>query len=649
AAATEATDVRVLFTADVLYFGIVCHDRTPAAIVATQLTRDADLEVDDGILVVIDPFFDQRNGFFFEVNPAGARSDGQVSNNAEETSREWDGIWDARARITAEGWVAEIAIPFKTLRFKPGQTTWGLNVERRIKRNNETDRWAAARQDVWVSNLVEAGRLEGLSGIRQGSGLDIKPYALAGEENSDGTFQAGFDVFKNLTSNLNASLTVNTDFAETEVDERQINLTRFPLFFPEKRAFFLEGGGVFDLAGTGGFHQDLVPFFTRRIGLLEGEQVPIAVGAKLIGRASNYNIGLLDVRTRDTADNPRAGQNLLAARVSRNVFQQSWVGGIVTRGNPAGTGSNTLLGVDTRLATSSFSGDKNLLLDLFFLRTDDGERHAADYAFGGALDYPNDLWDLNLSAKQIGADFNPALGFVPRTGIRKTSGRASFQPRPVRSFIRQFFFEVEAEWVGDLNNRVQNWTADASPMNFETNSGEKFQLDLSREFEYLPESFEISDGVVVPMASYGWTRYGVEAETANKRWWVVSAEAGWGGFYDGTRRDLQVSLTFKPSTHVAVALTAERNDVSLPAGEFFTTIASGNISYNFSPNVSWANLVQYDSESRELGLQSRFRWIVKPGTDLFVVFNRGWYRDFRGAYLPTFDRGSVKFQYTFRL
>ncbi|MBE3100286.1 MAG: carbohydrate binding family 9 domain-containing protein, partial [Planctomycetes bacterium] len=324
AAATEATDVRVLFTADVLYFGIVCHDRTPAAIVATQLTRDADLEVDDGILVVVDPFFDQRNGFFFEVNPAGARSDGQVSNNAEETSREWDGIWDARARITADGWVAEIAIPFKTLRFKPGQTTWGLNVERRIKRNNETDRWAAARQDVWVSNLVEAGRLEGLSGIRQGSGLDIKPYALAGEENSDGTFQAGFDVFTNLTSNLNASLTVNTDFAETEVDERQINLTRFPLFFPEKRAFFLEGGGVFDLAGTGGFHQDLVPFFTRRIGLLEGEQVPIAVGAKLIGRASNYNIGLLDVRTRDTADNPEAGQNLLAARVSRNVFQQSW-------------------------------------------------------------------------------------------------------------------------------------------------------------------------------------------------------------------------------------------------------------------------------------------------------------------------------------
>ena len=571
-----------------------------------------------------------------------------MSNNSEDPSRDWDGIWDARTRIAQDGWVAEIAIPFKTLRFKPGETTWGLNVERRIKRCNEIDRWAAPRLNVWFTNLAEAGRLEGLSGIRQGRGLDIKPYGLAGEVDHDGTAQAGVDIFKNLTPNLNASLTVNTDFAETEVDERQINLTRFPLFFPEKRAFFLEGAGVFDLAGTGGFHNDLVPFFTRRIGLLEGEQVPITAGAKVIGRAANYNIGFLDVQTRDIDSNPLAGQNLLAARVSRNLFEQSWIGGIVTRGNPAGTGSNYLLGADARLATSNFKDDKNLSLDMFVLRTDD-EELGADYAFGAALDYPNDLWNFGASAKQIGENFHPALGFVPRVGIRKAGTFASFSPRPSRSFVRQFAFELDGEWVGDLNNRVQNWAVSVVPFGFEANSGEEFQVSVSPEFEFLPEPFEISDGVVLPMGSYQWTRYQVSAESASKRWWVIAVEGGWGGFYDGSRRSLQLSLTLKPSTHVALGLDTERNDISLAGGDFSTTVVSARFDFNVSPNISWANLVQYDSESRELGLQSRFRWILTPGTDIFLVYNRGWYRDFRSKYLPTFDRGSVKFQYTFRL
>lgn len=648
APASEATDVRVLFTADTLYFGITCYDRTPKAIVSTQLTRDADLESDDSVFIVLDPFFDQRNGFFFGVNPAGARTDGELANNPEHPSADWDGIWDARTAVTADGWVAEIAIPFKTLRFTPGQTTWGLNVERRIKRHNETDRWAAPRLNVWFTNLAEAGRLEGLSGIRQGLGLDIKPYVLGGAVNEDGKLQAGLDVFKNLTSNLNAALTINTDFAETEVDERQINLTRFPLFFPEKRAFFLEGSGVFDLAGTVGYRRDLIPFFTRRIGLLSGEEVPITAGAKITGRASNYNIGILDVQTRDTKDNALAGQNLFAARVSRNVFEQSWIGGIVTRGNPAGTGSNVLVGADARLATSRFRGDKNLNLDLFVLRTDDHER-GADHAFGVRFDYPNDLWDLFVSAKQIGDNFHPALGFVPRTGVRKATGRASFQPRPHHGFIRQFFFAAYAGWVGDLENRVQNWDMEFVPFNVQLNSGDEFQANISPAFEFLPEPFEISDNIVVPTGSYRWTRYNVEVRTASKRWWVIEFKGGRGGFYDGTRLSLEASVTLKPSTHIAVALGAERNDVSLPAGRFSTTVATGKFDFNFSPNVSWANFVQYDSESRELGLQSRFRWILKPGNDVFVVFNRGWYRDFRSRYLPAFERESVKLQYTFRL
>ena len=358
AKAAEETEVRVLFTESTLYFGIVCHDRTPRTIVSTQLTRDGDLDSDDSVLIAIDPFLDHRNGFFFQVNPAGARVDGQIANNSEDTNRDWDGIWEAAARITPDGWVTEIAIPFKTLRFKPGQTTWGLNVERRIKRRNETDRWAGARRDVWTANLSEAGRLEGLEGIHQGRGLDIRPYVSGGEQNSDGKFTGGVDVFKNLTPNMNASVTVNTDFAETEVDARQINLTRFPLFFPEKRAFFLEGAGVFDVAGTN--EESVLPFFSRRIGLLGGQEVPILAGAKIVGRQSDYNIGVLDAHTRALDGNAATAQNLLAARVSRNVFRQSWIGAIVTNGNPTGAGGNTLVGVDARFATSTFHGDKNL-------------------------------------------------------------------------------------------------------------------------------------------------------------------------------------------------------------------------------------------------------------------------------------------------
>jgi hypothetical protein len=236
-------------TDDNLYFGITCLDRTPSAIVSTQLTRDADLDVDDRLTIVLDPFFDHRNGFYLQVNPAGARTDGQISNNAQTLTRDWDGIWSAAARRTGQGWVVEIAIPFKTLRFKPGQPVWGLNIERQIKRRQEMDRWAAADPNIWIGNLAAAGGLEDLSHVRQGLGLDVRPYVAGGDQNGDGTAAAGVDVFKNLTPDLNAAVTVNTDFAETEADIRQVNLIRFPLFFPEKRSFFLEAtvpGGVLD-------------------------------------------------------------------------------------------------------------------------------------------------------------------------------------------------------------------------------------------------------------------------------------------------------------------------------------------------------------------------------------------------------------------
>ncbi len=646
--ATEETEVRVLFDNENIYFGILCRDRTPSAIVATQLTRDATLEVDDRVMVVLDPFYHQRSGFFFEVNPSGARADGQISNNDEHRSYEWDGIWDAGARITSEGWAVEMAIPFKTLRFKPGQTVWGLNVERQIKRHNERDRWASARQDIWITNLAQAGRLEGLEGIRQGKGLDMRPFLAGGRQNQAGKLEGGLDVVKNLAPNLNASFTVNTDFAETEVDARQVNLTRFPLFFPEKRSFFLEGAGVFELAGLSGRNRDLLPFFSRRIGLLSGREVPILAGAKVIGRQGDYNIGFLDIQTRDSGDLGLKGQNLLAARVSRNLLRQSWVGLIATSGNPEGTGGNQLVGADARFATSEFRGGKNLSLDLYLLRTHDERGGKSDYAGGFKLDYPNDLWDIALTWKQIGEAFRPALGFVPRRGIRKTNFGIQFKPRPHALGIRQFFFELRPEYITNLENRVENWRLFTAPLNLRTESGEHLEWNYVPEFERLEAPFQISPGILIPPGSYQWTRFRGELNTATKRPWVVDFAWWWGGFYNGARREIEAALTLKPNTHVALGLGMERNDVSLKQGRFFTQILTARGEYNFSPNVSWRNLVQYDSESRVLGVQSLFRWILKPGNDLFLVLNRGWFRQFDGSYRLSFDRGTAKLQYTFR-
>ena len=645
---TETTEVRVLYDSDSLYFGIYCFDRSPAGIVATQLGRDSDSEVDDWVGVILDPFFDQRNGFFFIVNAAGARFDGQVSNNDEHPNLDWDGIWDARTRIADDGWVVEMAIPFKSLRFKPGLTAWGMNVERHIKRRNETSRWAGARRDVWITNLAVAGRLEGLPAIQQGKGLDIRPYVSAKREGGDFKPDAGLDVSKNLAPNLNASLTINTDFAETEVDARQVNLTRFPLFFPEKRTFFLEGAGVFDTAGLFIWHPDLLPFFSRRIGLYGGREVPIIAGGKITGRLGQYNIGLLDVQTGAQDDLGIASQNLLVARVSRNILRQSYVGGIFTHGNPSGSGSNSLVGADARFATSSFRGGKNLSLDMYLFRTDDEASSRADYAGGFRLDYPNDLWDVSLSWKQIGDNFRARLGFVPRTGIRKTNMGIHFGPRPERWGIRQVSFELRPELITDLDNRVENWSIFAAPINIQMESGDRLEFSIEPEFERLEEPFDIYNGISIPTGSYTWSRYNADLETASKRPWVVRFDYGWGGFYNGTRRQVGLGLTLKPSRHFAVAIEGERNDVSLDQGDFYTQIYSVRADYNFSPNVSWANLVQYDNESRILGWQSRFRWILRPGNDLFFVLNRGWYRTLDRNFESGFDRATVKFQYTFR-
>jgi len=329
------------------------------------------------------------------------------------------------------------------------------------------------------------------------------------------------------------------------------------------------------------------------------------------------------------------------------MLEQSWISAIVTNGNPDGTGSNNLLGADARFATSTFRGDKNVSLDLFVQRTDD-QVLGQDYAGGFGLSYPNDRWDMFLNWKQIGDTFQPALGFVPRVGIRTTNARIAFQPRPRRWGIRQFFFELEPEYITNLGNRLENWRLFMAPFNARTESGEHLEWNVIPEFEHLDAPFEIYPGVIVPAGSYQWHKYRAEANTATKRWWVIDVAYWWGGFYDGTRKQTGLGVTLKPNPHVAIALRGDRNDITLREGRFYTQVLTARADYNFTPNVSWQNLEQYDNETRLLSFQSRFRWILRPGNDLFLVVNRGWERRLDGAFESMFDRASSKLQYTFR-
>ncbi|HHQ48585.1 MAG TPA: hypothetical protein ENK19_06840, partial [Acidobacteria bacterium] len=392
------TEVRFLVDAKALYVGVRCIDPHPREIAIHTMQRDGNMAGDDTVSLVFDTFGDGRTGFFFRINAAATRQDGLISG-PEDLSLDWDGIWYARTHRNAQGWTAEIIIPAQTLRFTPGKDAWGLNVERYIPRDRTTLRWASPVLDARLIDLRRAGKLLGMENLRQGKGLSVSPYGLVRSksnlETNHSTVQgdAGLDVTYNFTPDLTGVLSLNTDFAETEVDTRQINLTRFPLFFPEKRAFFVEGSNLFQF-GTG-LGYDFIPFFSRRIGLYEGRQVPMLGGAKLLGRSGKWGIGVLDAVTGRSSETEQA--NLFAGRVTYDVDRHLTVGTIVTDGDPDGVHDNTLVGVDALWRTSTFRGSKNFSVGGWAATTGGDVPDGQKYGWGFKVDYPNDLWDLFLT------------------------------------------------------------------------------------------------------------------------------------------------------------------------------------------------------------------------------------------------------------
>jgi hypothetical protein len=653
-----ATEVRLLVDGAALYVGFRCSDPEPRAIAAHTMQRDSAMDGDDSVAFVLDTFGDRTTAYLFRVNAAGARLDSLVAR-ADSSSSNWDGIWDARVRRDASGWSAEIAIPSQTLRFSPGRDTWGFNAERYVARERTTLRWTGLTLDARLDDLRRAGLLAGVGGLEQGLGLSATPYALArsdhGATGNPRTSQVeiGGDLSYNLSSELTGVLTVNTDFAETDVDTRRVNLTRFPLFFPEKRAFFLEGSNQFDFGP--GLGEDFVPFFSRRIGLFEGRQVPIAAGVKLVGRQGRWGIGLVDTLTDDVPGAP--GSNLFGGRITYDADEHLRLGALATDGDPDGIHANHLVGVDAVWRTATFRGDKNLEVGGWYARSTGDVPAGRNDGFGLSVSYPNDLWDVSLTVKQFGEGLDPALGFLPRPGTRWLRPGLAYQPRPQKgwwaTWIRQFYFELEPYLATTVGGDTESWRVFTAPFNAETTSGEHLEANWAPEFEHVAEPFEIANGIVIPAGDYHFNRYRVEAQTASSRPWSAGTTCWFGEFYGGHLTQLEAYASYAGrSGRLQLQLDTETDLGDLPAGDFIVRVWQLKAVFAFTPDLVLSAYTQYDSESRNLGLNTRLRWTVFPGTDLFLVVNRGWQRpldeDGWTHLAPVSDQAIVKLRHTWR-
>ena len=670
-APSERTDVRLMRDASNLYIGVTAYDSEPRRVVGTQMARDGGLGSDDRIEILLDTFRDQRNAFYFATNPAGTLLDGLAFGNGT-LNNDWDTIWDVRTRRTGEGWVAEFAIPFKSLSFPAGGGNWGFNISRTIQRKLEEARWSGARLETTFFQVSEAGEIADIGRASQGLGIDLRPF-LAGTQlhlgrtgTNDLDGKPGFDLFYNVTSSLKLSATVNTDFADTEVDARTINLTRFSVLFPEKRSFFLEDAGVFTFASTGpdpaagipGTGTEVFPFFSRQIGLLNGQEVPLDVGVKFTGKAGRTDIGVLDVRTRDAAlsgGQQVDGKNFFVGRMRQNFFQQSYIGALLTDGNPAGPLAGRTAGADLRLATSRLLGrSRNLVVNAYGVRSINEARKGDDWSYGMSASYPNDRIAAQVILREIQDNFRPPVGFVQRDNVRLFRAAFSFNPRPRFLNLQQMFHDFYYTQFTNLSNgqlESADFYMTLVDWHFRTGDNMHGLLDFQRVYEHLFVPFTISPGVVLPVGEYRFNRFKSQPMTTAARRRVSGGlTVTWGDYWSGKAEQLTANVTFRLPPRFSLSINTNQTWAKLPQGHFTARIFTSTVNYTSSPRLALSNLFQYDNRSRNLGWQGRIRWTMRPGDDVYFVVNQGWIQE-PGEELRfrAMDRKiSAKVQYAFR-
>lgn len=621
---TTSTEVRLAYDSTHLFFSVVAHDTDPSRIVSTQRKRDADLNDDDHFVIVLDPFLDQRNGYFFSFNPLGAKQDALIRGGLT-LNTDWDGLWNVIARTTTDGWTAEGSIPLSTISFNARAPAWGLNLERHIASRGERLRWSGPQRQYEVNSLAVAGRLTGLTGLRRASGFEFRPFTTltylhdrpSGIDHT--RLKPGLDIFYKLTDSTTAVLTLNTDFADAEVDDRQVNLTRFPVTFPEKRAFFLQDAGVFSYSLI---NNNPLPYYSRRIGLgPRGEIVDIVAGARISGREGRVNFGLLGVHTERSG--PIEAKDLAVARVLVNLSSEAGLGLITTSGDPRTNGDAWLIGTDLNYTTSRLLGRSASPFDgsLYYQRTGATGRSANSQAYGWAAKFDSPTWGFTSYLDWVGEDYYPALGNVRQNGVWTGSAKLDheFNPPPLKRLVPLLSVNLRHSLI--YHNLEQ--IAVGPEIMAETKRGDTLLARIREEDERLPEPFRVANGVVVRPGDFQGQRYETTLALSKSRPLSATVNLASIPYYGGTQRVYATTLTWRPSPIFNLDGAFSYTDVRLPYAHFPVRLLKLGTAIQFSRTLVWSLLGQYDNLSRAVGFNTRVRWTYAKGGDLFVVANQG--------------------------
>ncbi|MEQ1908288.1 MAG: DUF5916 domain-containing protein [Vicinamibacterales bacterium] len=637
-AATEKTEAWVFFDDSNIYVSARCWDTQPGRMVANEMRRDtAQLRQNDTFGVLLDTFHDRRNGYLFYANPIGGFSDQQITDE-NPPNVDWNTVWDVKTGRFDGGWTIEMAIPFKSLRYGPGRDqTWGINLRRVVRWKNEwshlTQIPRSATTFRGILKISSAGTLVGLQVPPTGPNIELKPYAIS-SVSSDNTVKPtlandlagriGGDVKYGITPNFTSDFTVRTDFAQVEVDEQQVNLTRFNLFFPEKRDFFLEGQGTFAFAGRqssglgAGAGDTPYLFFSRRIGLDAGRSIPIQAGGRLTGKAGKFSLGALNVETgRDSSVNVDSA-NFTVLRAKRDILRRSSVGAMLThRSTLVGrSGSNDGYGVD-----ATFSFYQNVRLDSYVARTRTDGKHDGDLSYRGLFDYNADKYGVQVERLEVGRNFNPEIGFVRRLDMRRNFAQLRFSPRPKGiPHVRKFAFQGSLNYTTNTTNRLDTREAIGQFQTELTNS-DIVLVSVIPHFERLIAPFAITPAVRIPVGGYDYHTTHVEYQAGQQRKASGTVLFETGTFYDGTKTSFGVSSArVQVTPQVSLEPSLQIDWVDLREGHFIAKVVRNRATYTLTPRVYISGILQYNSTNTSVGSNLRFRWEYRPGSEIFVVY-----------------------------
>ena len=654
--ATEKTELWIAFDRDNIYVTFRNWESQPDRVVAKEMRRDANTIYtgDDNVTFFFDTFYDRQNGVEFTVNAIGGRIDGQTFND-RQWAGDWNTIWDVKVGRFDGGWIVETGIPFKSLRYRPGESQiWGFNAFRTNRWKNELSYLtpvAKARGQGGVHQASVAAQIVGITAPSGSKNLEIKPYlisnatsqALAGRNVNDVSGDFGLDVKYGVTQNLTLDLTYNTDFAQVEADQQQVNLTRFSLFFPEKREFFLENAGMCQFGGAqvnnfGGGADTPILFYSRRVGLEGGRAVPIDGGGRLTGRVGRYSLGVLNIQSGEDGLAHAPATNVSVVRVKRDILRRSSVGlmatgrnagsGLGVAASPAAASDNVAYGVD-----GTFGFFANLAVNTYWAKTNSPGPSGGDTSYRGQLDYAGDRYGVQLERLVIGDNFNPGVGFVRRDDMQRSFGQLRFSPRPRNSrLVRRYFGAAALAYVENGAGVVETRERDGE-FAIEFQNADRFRVNYNGTYEFLPVPFRIATGVTLPVGGYAFDALSVGFNRAPRQ--RISGNLGfeYGTFYNGHRTVVSLAsgrMTFTP--RLSAEPTYSVNWVDLVQGSFTTHLAGSRITWTATPLMFTSALLQYNSSTQSVSANVRLRWEYRPGSELFVVFNED--RDTRARRFP---------------